>query len=201
PNNKRKRVSKIKGRDKAHPYSRKARQINRAMEAEAKIAAAKSQRIETNMAMGQKVLWFRDHMDLDDEGNTIEDRKALKTVWTKLELCLLLDEYLTRNDEEIEEIKERKRPGRPLAAKDELVLQVAEFENKEARLAGLEVPELTNGSVVKALRAWDGDLNSIKTIKLVKCKPASQIEMEKQEAGKNTTEDSALTEATGMIVS
>ncbi|KAI8321796.1 hypothetical protein GQ54DRAFT_297806 [Martensiomyces pterosporus] len=218
PNNKRKRLSTIKGKEKAHPYSRKARQINRAMQKESRIAEARSHRIDAAMSQGQKVLWFRDNMDLDEEGNKVEDERLRKSVWTKAELGRLLDAFLARSDEEISEIKERRRPGRPLPPKDEFVLQANEVENKEARLAGLDIPDLTNGNVVRTLRAWDGDLNSITTIKLVKCKPASEFEREAQEKlanGKDaamgdakqskklklSAEEQAIAEATGMIVS
>ncbi|KAJ1965205.1 translation machinery-associated protein 16 [Dipsacomyces acuminosporus] len=168
------------------------------------------------MAQGQKIVWFRDNMDLDEQGEAIEDEKLLKSAWSKAELGRLVDVYLRRNDEEIEEIKAKRRPGRPLNAKDELVLQVNEVEVKEAKLAGIDVPDLTNGLVVKTLRKWDGDLNSITTIKLAKCKPASEYEKAELEAkaaegnkskskSKSkkqslTAEDMAIAEATGMTI-
>ncbi|KAI9468589.1 hypothetical protein BX667DRAFT_473853, partial [Coemansia mojavensis] len=132
--NKRKRLSKIKGKEKAHPYSRKARQISRAMTKEANISKAKSDRIGIAMARGQKV-------------------------------------YLNRNREQVDELEEKRNTVRGLSPKETLFLQVTETEAKEAKLSGIDVPDLTNGLVVKTLRIWDGDVNSITTIKLVNCKP------------------------------
>ncbi|KAJ2451140.1 translation machinery-associated protein 16 [Coemansia sp. RSA 2424] len=227
PNNKRKRVSKIKDKEKAHPYSRKARQINRAMHKETNIAKAKSERINAALGRGQKIVWFRDNMDKsndsdeeDDEEEKEEEDKAdaklKKKMWTMLELRQLVDVYLARNDEDVETILAKKGEGKNLPQKESLFLQLVESEVKEAKLAGVEVPDLTNGAVVKALRAWDGDLNSITTIKLVTCKPASIIPLEEEEAKKNgrrgdgaakadkvpllLTEQQAIEMATGMVV-
>ncbi|KAJ2064585.1 translation machinery-associated protein 16 [Coemansia sp. S146] len=212
PNNKRKRVSKIKDKEKAHPYSRKARQINRAMHKETNIARAKSERINAALGRGQKIVWFRDNMDKGEED---VDAKLKKKMWTMVELRQLVDVYLTRNDEEMETILAKKEEGKNLLQKESLFLQLVDSEVKEAKLAGVEVPDLTNGAVVKALRAWDGDLNSITTIKLVTCKPASIIPIE--EEAKNSrrgdsasakadkipqllTEQQAIEIATGMVV-
>ncbi|KAJ2586272.1 hypothetical protein EV177_009795, partial [Coemansia sp. RSA 1804] len=84
PNNKRKRVSKIKGKEKAHPYSRKAKQISRAMHKETQISRAKTDRLNGAMAKGQKVVWFRDNMDSDQADGSV------KKAWTKDELRELL---------------------------------------------------------------------------------------------------------------
>ncbi|KAJ2883229.1 translation machinery-associated protein 16, partial [Coemansia aciculifera] len=223
----RKRVSKIKDKEKAHPYSRKARQINRAMHKETNIAKAKSDRINMALGRGQKVVWFRDNMDKDDKANDSDDSeeeedeeeevdaKLKKKTWTMLELRQLVDVYLARNSGEVETILAKKSEGKNLLQKESLFLQLVESEIKEAKLAGVEVPDLTNGAVVKALRAWDGDLNSITTIKLVSCKPASIIPIEEEakkniRRGDNTakadrvpqllTEQQAIELATGMVV-
>ncbi|KAJ2731848.1 translation machinery-associated protein 16 [Coemansia sp. BCRC 34962] len=214
PNNKRKRVSKIKDKEKAHPYSRKARQINRAMHKETNIAKAKSDRINAAMGRGQKIIWFRDNMDQnEDDEEEGADTKLKKKVWTMVELRQLVDVYLARNDEDVEAILAKKEEGKNLLQKESLFLQLVDLEVKEAKLAGVEVPDLTNGAVVKALRAWDGDLNSITTIKLTTCKPASIIPAE--EEAKNSrrgegakadkvpqllTEQQAIEMTTGMAI-
>ncbi|KAJ2481902.1 translation machinery-associated protein 16 [Coemansia sp. RSA 2131] len=189
PNNKRKRMSKIKGKEKAHPYSRKARQISRAMNKEALLSKAKIDRVNSAMSRGQKIVWFRDRINEDD-------LKTQKT-WTIMEMRLLLDEYLQRNDEDIEELRVKREETRGLSPKEELFVQVMETERKEAKLAGLDVPDLNNGLVVKTLRIWDGDVNSITTIKLVKCKPTDADEVSATSADPSAQ---AIAQATGMVV-
>ncbi|KAJ1729198.1 translation machinery-associated protein 16 [Coemansia sp. Benny D160-2] len=202
PNNKRKRVSKIKGKEKAHPYSRKAKQISRAMHKETQISRAKTDRLNGAMAKGQKVVWFRDNMDSDQADGSI------KKAWTKDELRELLGVYLKRNDEEVAQLTEKKGT-RTLIPREALFLQAVEVEAKEARLAGIDVPDLTNGSVVKALRAWDGDVNSITTIKLITCKPLDAPSAEETDCSKNDgkleldgamAEDQEIAKLTGMVV-
>ncbi|KAJ2159239.1 translation machinery-associated protein 16 [Coemansia sp. RSA 552] len=196
PNNKRKRVSKIKGKDKAHPYSRKARQISRAQTKEAQIARTKSDRISKGMAQGQKLVWFRDRI--------AEDDLEAKSLWSKVELSALVDEYLERNSEDVGEVLEKKKKGRALTPREILLLQVVETERKEARLAGVDVPDLTNGALVKTLRAWDGDLNSTSTIKLITCKSSSAPSLQAKQAAAPTkqplTEEQAIAQVTGMAV-
>ncbi|KAJ2145138.1 translation machinery-associated protein 16 [Coemansia sp. RSA 1807] len=188
PNNKRKRMSKIKGKEKAHPYSRKARQISRAMNKEALLSKAKIDRVNSAMSRGQKIVWFRDRINEDD-------LKTQKT-WTLMEMRSLLDEYLQRNDEDMDELKTKREETRGLSPKEELFVQVVETERKEAKLAGLDVPDLNNGLVVKTLRIWDGDVNSITTIKLVKCKPTDAD----NEAISADPKVQAIAQATGMVV-
>ncbi|KAJ2512048.1 hypothetical protein H4217_007080, partial [Coemansia sp. RSA 1939] len=113
-----------------------------------------------------------------------------------------------RNDEEVAQLTEKKGT-RTLIPREALFLQAVEVEAKEARLAGIDVPDLTNGSVVKALRAWDGDVNSITTIKLITCKPLDAPSAEATDCSKNDgkleldsamAEDQEIAKLTGMIV-
>ncbi|KAJ2267412.1 translation machinery-associated protein 16 [Coemansia sp. RSA 371] len=140
------------------------------------------------MSRGQKIVWFRDRINEDD-------LKTQKT-WTLMEMRSLLDEYLQRNNEDMDELKTKREETRGLSPKEELFVQVVETERKEAKLAGLDVPDLNNGLVVKTLRIWDGDVNSITTIKLTKCKPTDAD----NEAISADPKVQAIAQATGMVV-
>ncbi|KAJ2079807.1 translation machinery-associated protein 16, partial [Coemansia sp. RSA 988] len=194
PNNKRKRVGKIKGKEKAHPYSRKARQISRAMNKESQIARTKEERVKVAMAHGQKQVWFRDRINEED----LLEQKS----WTIEQLAKLVDDYLQRNDEEIEEIEAGRVKGRALAPKDSLFMQVTETEKKEAKLGGIEVPDLTSAFMVKTLRSWDGDVNSVSTIKLINCKPSDQQPKRRDMAAEKSAKsaEQAIAQVTGMVV-
>ncbi|KAJ2752398.1 translation machinery-associated protein 16 [Coemansia nantahalensis] len=198
PNNKRKRVAKIKGKDKAHPYSRKAQQISRAMKKEASLAQAKSARTTAAMGRGQRLVWFRDRLNEDD----LKEQKA----WTKTELAALVAEYLRRNDAEIEALEAKAAGGRALALRESLLVQNDKAERNEARIGGIDVPDVTNAALVRTLRAWDGDLNSTTTIKLIRCQPpaaAAPPDSAAQDGGADSeaeSEDAAIARATGMTV-
>ncbi|KAJ2697506.1 translation machinery-associated protein 16 [Coemansia sp. IMI 203386] len=198
PNNKRKRVCKIKGKEKAHPYSRKAKQIARAMNKEALIAKTKGDRINAAMGKGQKLVWFRDNMDTDEIQYDKQVENEVKKIWTKNELALLLDLYLDRHKEQLEELQAKKDLGRLLSPKEALFLENVKTERKEAEMAGLEVPDLTSTAMVKYLRIWDGDLNSVTDIKLVKIKPTSVLQNETKP--KENDQNNDISKITGMTV-
>ncbi|KAJ2694516.1 translation machinery-associated protein 16 [Coemansia spiralis] len=195
PNNKRKRVSKIKGKDKAHPYSRKAKQISRAMKKEAELVQAKGVRTTAALGRGQKLVWFRDRINEED----LKEQK----VWTKSGLAELVADYLCRNNTEIAELQAKAKSGRALALKESLFVQNDKAERCEAHMAGLDVPDVTNAALVRTLRAWDGDLNSVTTITLTRCKaaPAAAV-AQREESDAEDVEDNAaaIAQATGMAV-
>ncbi|KAJ1722117.1 translation machinery-associated protein 16 [Coemansia erecta] len=202
PNNKRKRVAKIKGKEKAHPYSRKARQIARAMNTESMIARNKSDRLNMAMSRGQKLVWFRDNLDeieyAEAPENTGEDGQKIK--WTMYELGQLVDLYLERHEEELEKIDEKKKLGRLLTPKEALFLENIKVERNEAEMSGLEVPDLTDKELVEFLRGWDGDVNSVSLIKKIRCKPASAQETEDTAPVVGSSQNQAIAEITGLSV-
>ncbi|KAJ2550913.1 translation machinery-associated protein 16 [Coemansia sp. RSA 1933] len=172
------------------------------MHKETLIAKTKANRLNGALTKGQKVVWFRDNMDSVQEES---DESEVKKIWTKDELRELVSVYLKRNQDDVDELLEKKSNGKVLSPKEALFLQVVDTEAKEARLAGVSVPDLTNGTVVKALRAWDGDVNSITTIKMIACKPlgapTDDTTAETQAAPETTvSEDQAIANLTGMIV-
>ncbi|KAJ2377574.1 translation machinery-associated protein 16 [Coemansia sp. RSA 2607] len=206
PNNKRKRVSKIKGKEKAHPYSRKARQIARAMNTESLIARNKSDRLNMAMSRGQKLVWFRDNLDEIEYEESPENtgKDGQKTRWTMHELGQLVDLYLERHEEELEKIDEKKKLGRLLTPKEALFLENIKVERNEAEISGLEVPDLTDKELVEFLRGWDGDVNSVSLIKKIRCKPASVQGTKDSTPAATTTgassQNQAIAEITGLSV-
>ncbi|KAJ2726904.1 translation machinery-associated protein 16 [Coemansia sp. Benny D115] len=175
PNNKRKRVNNIKGREKAHPYSRKARQIDRAMHKESQIAKTKSDRLSMALSRGQRLVWFRDNMDeltySHEPDSPHISKSGKKVTWSMNDLGTLVAEFLKRHEEELEAIEEKKKAGKPVSSKDAFFLENVKAEKMEAEMSGLDVPDLTNGKIVKFMRTWDGDVNSVSNITTIKCKP------------------------------
>ncbi|PVU99437.1 hypothetical protein BB559_000713 [Furculomyces boomerangus] len=157
PNNKKKSLKSIRGKDKAHPYSRKAKQMHRAIERSDKLDDRKDKHLTKNLPKAQKFVWFKEKLKFDDS----EKKKNLK----KEELYELAKEYIQRNDDMVEQIKANRRENRQLTSKDELFIDAVNKEKREAEVNGLEVPTLTESSVFKALMEWDGDLNSIRLVK------------------------------------
>ncbi|KAJ1908880.1 translation machinery-associated protein 16, partial [Mycoemilia scoparia] len=227
PNNKRKTLASIKGKEKAHPYSRKATQMRRAINRQVRIEQGKLKRNELMTPKGLMFLWFKENMDTG--------RKA----YSKEEAVDLAREYLARNDEAISEIKEKLRPGRPMDPKDKLLIEMMEKERSEAARGAMgkhclftctqsicfydistdprtqqpnwfdsvEIPNITNPKIFKILKEWDGDMNSIHLIKdmRIAVDPAKDSEPKSNTAGADNAGSSSIERAiaaeTGMIVS
>ncbi|KAJ1878015.1 translation machinery-associated protein 16 [Coemansia sp. RSA 486] len=168
------------------------------MNKEALIAKTKGDRINAAMGKGQKLVWFRDNMDTDEIQYDKQVENEVKKIWTKNELVLLLDLYLDRHKEQLEELQAKKDLGRLLSPKEALFLENVKTERKEAEMAGLEVPDLTSTAMVKYLRTWDGDLNSVTDIKLVKVKPTSVLQNETKP--KENDQNNDISKITGMTV-
>ncbi|KAJ1807136.1 translation machinery-associated protein 16 [Coemansia sp. RSA 2599] len=168
------------------------------MHKEGMIAKAKNDRINAAMSKGQKLVWFRDNMDTEEIQYEREAPKGVKKVWTRKELGLLVDLYLDRHTEQLEELRAKKELGRLLSPKEALFVENVGTERREAEMAGLEVPDLTTTAMVKYLRNWDGDINSVTDIKLVKVKPASVVANETKSKAPDTSDD--ISKITGMTV-
>ncbi|ORY03433.1 hypothetical protein K493DRAFT_311700 [Basidiobolus meristosporus CBS 931.73] len=159
PNNKRKTLKTVKGKDKAHPYSRKALQINRIHLRQDKLDKRKSDWLNQANPTVERYLWFR--WVLDEEQETA----------TREQLAEFIEMYINRNDEELEQLKAMHRPGqpRPKAAREDLIMILKKKETEEFN-NGFVIPDLTIAKNVKTLRQWDSDINSIKLIRTIKIK-------------------------------
>lgn len=75
--------------------------------------------------------------------------------------------YLTRHDDELIEIEESRRTGRP-ASKREQDLKDCKRKEEEEYRTGMEIPDLTNSINVGLLRQWDGDSQSSLMFRIVR---------------------------------
>ena len=83
---------------------------------------------------------------------------------------LILFSYLNGDNEELKILQADRRPGRPSTAKEDLLKQRMEMEEREYN-AGYWVPDMEAESNLAALREWSGEwenLNSLKFIRVTK---------------------------------
>ncbi|KAG0241760.1 hypothetical protein BGW41_005414 [Actinomortierella wolfii] len=157
PNNKRHTLKTIKNKDSMHPSSRRAQQVMRVVLRKDRLEQRQKERAHLNNPIAERVLWFRYAVPEEVESLTRE------------EMHQLIGEYLARHDEELAQLKALHRPGkvRPKAAREDLLTALIAKERKEY-VSGMEIPDFTSPKNVKILRAWDGDMNSIKRIRMIK---------------------------------
>jgi translation machinery-associated protein 16 len=149
-NNKKKTLKDIKGLEKAHPYSRKATQMKRAIGRQASLSAKDTLRNEPRKRAVDKLLWFKDHLPLHD-------------TLTKSEIHDIIDGYVNRNAKEIMELKKNWREGRPKPNRLDL-LESLQSQNQKEYKAGIEMPDLSLPGNVEILRKWDGQYGGITRI-------------------------------------
>ncbi|OAD05535.1 hypothetical protein MUCCIDRAFT_80621 [Mucor lusitanicus CBS 277.49] len=138
----------IKNREAIHPYSRKAHQISRVYQRKEKLAV--KEKNKANNPLGERWLWFRYAFEED------------KSVATKPEMHELIELYLERHDDEINELEKDRSRGhkKPKNARQQLLESIKAREASEY-ISGMELPDMTNGKTLKLLRDWDGDKNSM----------------------------------------
>ena len=79
----------------------------------------------------------------------------------------ITDNFLTRHNDELQELKADRRPGRP-PHKRELELKEIIAKELQEYNEGFEVPDLTSATNVKLLRDWQGDPQALPLFRMVR---------------------------------
>lgn len=75
--------------------------------------------------------------------------------------------YVHRDSEELAQLKEERRKGRPPSKREEALGQRTDTEVKEFK-TGFWVPDLTDMDVLLALKHWNGQWSGLSTLKFVR---------------------------------
>jgi len=91
---------------------------------------------------------------------------------TKTELCTLVQSYMKRFDDELDQIsivhgfKHRKAPQH--SARHTVLTHQIEKERRDFQTCGIELPDLLNKTNLQYLKEWKGEVNLLPNIKLKK---------------------------------
>ncbi|KAF9352859.1 translation machinery-associated protein 16 [Mortierella sp. AD094] len=156
-NNKRHTMKAIKNKDMIHPSSRKAQQVMRVVLRKDRLEQRQKTRAANSFTLSDRILWFRHAVPEDMVTLTREQHHEL------------IEEYLARFNEEYESLVALHRPGkiRPKASREDMLTLVMVKERQEYA-SGFELPDFSSPKNVKLLREWDGDLNSLNRIKMIR---------------------------------
>ncbi|KAL8797478.1 MAG: hypothetical protein Q9195_000294 [Heterodermia aff. obscurata] len=100
-------------------------------------------------------------------------------------LKLTLFSYLNRDNEELQQLKAERRPGRPSSAKEDLLRQRIEMEEREYN-AGYWVPDMEDGKNLVALREWSGEWENLNILRFIRVtKGGNKIESSFPPKGKS----------------
>ena len=72
-----------------------------------------------------------------------------------------------RDNEELLQLKAERRPGRPSSAREDLLRQGMEMEEREYH-AGYWIPDMEDEKNLAALRAWSGEWENLNILKFIR---------------------------------
>lgn len=147
------------------------------------------QSIKLNI-LGEKISWFKEQLLPD------------VTVYTPDQVDELLQVYLNRFDEELEQITIKHsiggRKNRQHASREDIIRLNQKMELQEYKTCGIEIPDLLNTQQLKYLRNWDGELRFIQNFKLRRIgKPLLDQLREKENKQNDENKDSTLVTVEG----
>ncbi|KAF9991494.1 hypothetical protein BGZ65_000533, partial [Modicella reniformis] len=120
-NNKRHTMKSIKNKDMLHPSSRKAQQVMRVVLRKDRLENRQKTRAHNSYNQVERILWFRHAVPDDASSLTREQHHEL------------IEEYLSRHNEEYQSLIALHRPGkvRPKAAREDLLAALMAKERQE----------------------------------------------------------------------
>lgn len=141
-----------------HPNSRKTLSLAKQMKKSEKRDQKKlGTHIKQNMT-GEKILWFKDRIPENS------------TVLSKEQVLGLVQTYLTRFDEELEQITLKnsvgQRKSRQHASREDIINITKKRELEEFETCGIELPNFMDLSQMEVLRNWNGELRFLQKFKL-----------------------------------
>lgn len=148
-----------------HVKGRKFKQLNRATEREHKLQRKKLLHAEQK---NHELLFY---LHIQESINEQKDKET----FTKDDMRQFVEEYITRNDEELAEIEKNRRPGRPLSSKQQLQLEKRKHDEHVFE-TGFNIPDISDKLTVERLRSWNGTSGSQSSWKftMVTSKPPSE---------------------------
>ncbi|PKY49713.1 hypothetical protein RhiirA4_528404 [Rhizophagus irregularis] len=159
PNNKRHTFKQIKNKKSIiHPSSRKAAQLQRISLRKDRLERGKTQRLSERVKpIVERLLWFRYAFD-----DTLPCA-------TKAEVYDLIEMFINRNDNEILRLKSTQKVN----SSKYFYLESLKLKEKKEYIE--EIPDFMNPKNVKLLRQWDGDINSMTRIKIIRIEDPNNI--------------------------
>ncbi|XP_075228085.1 translation machinery-associated protein 16 [Lycorma delicatula] len=174
------RKPELKVKQINHPNSRKAKQFAKQTNKSLKRNKSKILHQMKSNLLGEKLLFFRDNLD------------PKSTVCTPEDLSNLIEKYLGRFSEELEQIKLKHSIGqrnRQHASREDAIKLNISQELEEYTNCGIELPDLFSESQVKMLREWNGEIRFIQNFKLRRFRKDQLLKIEEINVSHSKNQD------------
>ncbi|RLV93976.1 Translation machinery-associated protein 16 [Spathaspora sp. JA1] len=168
-----KNLSKSTGQ--MHIKGRKFKQLNRATLRDKKITDRKLktlQQKENELA----IVFFLQKIINDDDDFKVQETFSLEEIKEFIEL------FIGRFDDELEELRATRRPGRPATARQQILEEKVKHD-RQVYATGIKVPDLTDKLTVQRLILWNGTTGGTTTMKFTHISkdmtefPTEEVEM------------------------
>ena len=145
-----------------HENSRDARRLRRAGARDDRVHRITHVREKANRVWLERVAFFQD--SLPDTLNPL----AVD------EIKVLIDDFLNRHDEEIEQLRAERRTGRPASTRQTLLEQQRAMEGKEYE-SGFWMPNLGDDQTVVKLDGWKGGWVDLGVMRFVRVHRGGEV--------------------------
>ena len=152
-----KHVSKKKGKkiNSLHESSRDAQRLRRAGARDDRVARLTAVKDKANQQFLLRISYLQKNLP------EILDPLSVG------EIQALISDYLDRNDEELDQLKTERRPGRPPGTRQTLLEEQRKMEQSEYE-SGFWLPNLQDEETLVKLDQWKGDWVSLGTMRFVR---------------------------------
>ncbi|PGH19298.1 hypothetical protein AJ80_04051 [Polytolypa hystricis UAMH7299] len=151
-----KKISRKRGKvEGLHEHSRDAKALRKASGREDKLARAASGMSRERQSFVDRVSFFQ--AAIGDDLRILSDDDMIE----------LITRYLSRFNEELEQLQQEQRKGRPPSKREEVISQKRDLEAKEFA-TGLWLPDMGQEDNVKRLKAWNRDWSAMSAIAFIR---------------------------------
>ncbi|XP_022190228.2 translation machinery-associated protein 16 homolog [Nilaparvata lugens] len=177
----------LKVKQISHPNSRKAQQLSKKTTKLIKRNKSKIQHQMKLNTIGEKMLFVQENVD-----------EIKSSVCTPEQIAEIIEKYLSRFDEELEQIALKHsigKRGRQHASREDALNMIKSQEKLEYETCGIEIPDLLNATQVSMLKDWNGEIRFIQNFKLRRfSKQFLSSQLDKTEKSKSNPELEASNE-------
>lgn len=149
-----KSISKSKGQ--LHIKGRKFKQLNRATLRDQKLTSRK---------LNKQELRDRELLSVKFIQEAVKNRPETE-VFTLEDMKMFIEGYLARYDEELKELRDSRRPGRPATSRQQILEEKVKHELQTYE-TGFKCPDLSDRYTVERLRLWTGSSGGTTVMKFI----------------------------------
>merc|ERR1712111_91896 len=175
-----------------HPQSRKVAKLHKKENRKFKVNNSVTVGAKRLEVLGEKLQWFHDNLAMATD--TADD----VTVLTGPMMLRLVEAYMERFEEEVEQIQIKNSVGKHKnnhRSRMDAIKHVKECEKRDFENGHMELPDLTDPENFKYFHRWNGELRFVQNIKIKKFSRKSLGQSDDDEI---KTPDSATKESEDM---